>query len=166
MDVAYVSALSALAGSALGVCTSTITTWLTQRAQARAGQLTREIGLREDLYRDFITAASKAYGDALVTSEPELGELVTLYSMIGRMRMLSESYTIACADAVMRKIIDTYSAPNRSVHELRDLVKTGAAVIDPLRKFSEAARQEVHLFRFASRARSKTKPEEMVAVGS
>jgi hypothetical protein len=146
MDVAYISALSALAGSAVGGFTSTATTWLTQRAQARAGQLAHEFARREDLYRDFIMAASKTYGDALVSSEPQLPELVALYAMISRMRVLSTPRTVACADKIMLAIIDTYFSPNHSVRELRDLIKSGAG-IDPLKDFSEAAREEVGIFR-------------------
>jgi hypothetical protein len=145
MDVAFISGLSALAGSAVGLFSSTVTTWLTQRSQARAGQLAHEITRREDLYRDFITAASEAYGDALVSSEPQLPELIGLYSMISRMRVLSAPRVIACADKIMLTIIDTYFSPNRSVRELRDLINAGAAGIDPLREFSEAAREEVRV---------------------
>jgi len=145
MDVAYISALSALAGSVVGGFTSTVTTWLTQRAQARAGQMAHEIGRRQDLYRDFIAAASKTYGDALVSSEPQLPELVGLYALISRMRVLSEPHTVGCADKVMLTIIDTYFSPNQSVRELRDLIKTGAAGIDPLKEFAEAAREEVRV---------------------
>jgi hypothetical protein len=141
MDVAYISALSALAGSAVGGFTSTVTTWLTQRAQTRAGQLVHEITRREELYRDFITAASKTYGDALVSSEPQLPELVALYGMISRMRVVSGPRIVACADKIMLTIVDTYFSPNHSVRELRDLLKAGAG-IDPLRDFSEAAREE------------------------
>ena len=147
MDVAYISALSALAGSAVGGFTSTVTTWLTQRAQARAGQLAHEFTRREDLYRDFIIAASKTYGDALVSSEPQLPELVALYAMISRMRVLSRPRTVICADKIMLAIIDTYFSPNRSVRELRDMMKAGTG-IDPLKDFSEAAREEVGVFRF------------------
>ncbi len=43
MDVAYLTALSALGGSVVGGLTSGFTTWLTQRTQARAGQLAREM---------------------------------------------------------------------------------------------------------------------------
>ena len=146
MDVAYVSALSALAGSVVGGFTSTVTTWLTQRAQLHAGQLAHEIARREDLYRDFITAASKTYGDALVSSEPQLPELVALYAMISRMRVVSAPRTVACADKIMLTIIDTFFSPNQSVRELRDLIKAGAG-IDPLKNFSEAAREEVGVFR-------------------
>jgi len=148
MDIAYISALSALAGSVVGGFTSTVTTWLTQRAQVQAQQLAHEIGRREDLYREFITAASKTYGDALVSTEPQLPELVNLYSMISRMRVLSEPRTVECADKIMLTIIDTYFSPNRSIRELRDQIKAGAAGIDPLREFSEAAREEVRVSKF------------------
>ena len=148
MSFAYITALSALAGSAIGGLTSTATTWLTQRALARSGQVAHEVELREDLYRDFITAASNTYGDALVSNDPRLPELVRLYSMISRMRVLSQPHTVACAENVMSGIIDTYFAPNRSVHELRD-IRQGWIGIDPLKEFSEAAREEVRVFRSA-----------------
>ena len=147
MDVAYVSAMAALVGSVVGGLTSTGTTWLSQRAQARAGQMAHEMELREDLYRDFIIAASKAYGDALLNSEPQIAELVSLHAMISRMRIVSLPGTIACADKIMLTIIDTYFSPNQSVRELRDLIKVGAG-IDPLRDFSEVAREELRLFKY------------------
>ena len=59
MDIAYISALSALAGSVTGGLTSTGVTWLTQIAQARSGRLSQTFARREELYRDFIVAASK-----------------------------------------------------------------------------------------------------------
>jgi hypothetical protein len=147
MDVAYVSAMAALVGSVVGGLTSTGTTWLSQRAQARAGQMAHAMELREDLYRDFIIAASKAYGDALLNSEPQIAELVSLHAMISRMRIVSLPRTIACADKIMLTIIDTYFSPNQSVRELRDLIKVGAG-IDPLRDFSEVAREEMRLFKY------------------
>ena len=118
---------------------------MTQRTQARATHLALDITRRQDLYRDFIAAASKTYGDALVSSEPQLPNLVALYSMISRMRVLSETRIVLCADKVMGTIVDTYFSPNRSVRELRDLIKAGAG-IDPLKEFSEAAREEVRAY--------------------
>jgi hypothetical protein len=145
MDVGYISALSALAGSIVGGLTSTGTTWLTQRAQIRAGQMVQGLTRRQDLYRDFIIAASRAYGDALMNSEPKIAELVVLYSMVSRMRVLSTPRTVECADKMMLTIIDTYFSPNRSIRELRDLIN-GGANMDPLKDFSHAAREEVALF--------------------
>ena len=147
MEITYISALAVLTGSVIGGLTSTGTTWLTQRAHARSGLLANEIARREALYRDFITAASKAYGDALVSSEPQVPELVALYSMISQMRVVSAPRTVACADKIILTVIDTYFSPNRSVRELRDLINVGDR-IDPLKEFSEAAREEVGKFKF------------------
>jgi hypothetical protein len=145
MDIAYLSALSALAGSVVGGLTSGITTWLSQRNQARAEQLAREMSRREELYKDFIVAASKAYGDAIVSNEPQIQELVSLYAMISRMRVLSSPRTVACADQLMRTTIDTYFEPNKTIREMHELMKSGVG-IDPLRDFSEAAREELRPF--------------------
>ena len=145
MDIAYLSALSALAGSVVGGLTSGITAWLSQRTQARAEQLAREMSRREDLYKDFIVAASKAYGDAIMSNEPQIQELVGLYAMISRMRVMSSPRTVASADEIMRATIDTYFAPNKTIRELHELMKSGAG-IDPLKEFSEAAREELRAF--------------------
>jgi hypothetical protein len=142
MDVAYVSALSALAGSVVGGLTSGISTLMSQRAQARAGRLAHDMSRREELYKDFIVAASKAYGNAIVSNEPQIQDLVALYAMIARMRVLSRPQTIACADEIMRTTIDTYFAPNKTMRELHDLIKSGTG-IDPLKDFSDAAREEL-----------------------
>ena len=146
MDVAYLSALSAIAGSLVGGLTSGFTTWLSQRSQARAGQLAREMSRRDDLYKDFIDAASKAYGHALVSNEPQVQELVALYAMVSRMRVMSLPRTVACAEKVMRVTTDTYFAPNKTIHELHDELTKSEAGIDPLKDFSEAARDELRVF--------------------
>ena len=145
MDVAYISALSALAGSVVGGLTSGITTWLNQRVQARAERLAHNKSLREDLYKDFIIAASKAYGNAIVSNEPQIQELVALYAIISRMRMLSSPRIVACADKIMGTTIDTFFVPNKTISELQELIRSGAA-IDPLKDFGEAAREELRTF--------------------
>jgi hypothetical protein len=145
MNVAYLSALSAIAGSVVGGLTSGITTWMSQRAQARAGQLAHEMSRRDYLYKDFIVAASKAYGDALLSNEPQVPELVALSALISRMRVLSSPRTIASAEKIREATISAYFAPNRTIRELHELMKSGAG-IDPLKDFSEAAREELQAF--------------------
>ncbi len=66
--------------------------------------------------------------------------LVNVYALIGRMRVLSSDAVIEGAEAVVRKIIDTYFSPNRTFPELRELMNSRA--MDPLREFSEACRIE------------------------
>jgi len=143
MDAAYISAVSALAGSVIGGLTTGFTTLLNQRSQARAGMIAHDIARREDLVRDFIVAASKAYGDAIVNNEAKMPELVDLYAMLARLRVLNMPRSVACADILLRVIVDTYFAPNRTVADIRELLKTGHGV-DPLKDFAEAAREELN----------------------
>jgi hypothetical protein len=142
MDVAYASALSALAGSIIGGMTSGVTTWLNQRSQTRAAHLDHELARRHDLYRDFVLEASKAYGQALFSNEPQIPELIALYAMISRMRILSSQATVAAAEKVLLATIAAYTVPNRTVPELHELIETDAGV-DPLREFAEAARDDL-----------------------
>jgi len=121
------------------------TTWLSVVNQARSGRLAHELSQRDELYRDFIIAASKIYGAAMLTNDPQMQDLVALYAMISRMRVLSSARTIACAQKVMEATVDTYFAPNKTVHELREVIKRGDG-IDPLKEFSEAAREELQTF--------------------
>ena len=144
-DAAYLPALSALAGSMVGGLTSGLTTWLSLRNQARAGQLAHDLSRRDDLFKDFIVAASKAYGDAMLSNEPQMQDLVALYAMISRMRVLSSARTVAGAQKVVEATVDTYFAPNKTIRELRELIRSGGG-IDPLKDFSEAAREELQAF--------------------
>ena len=146
MDAALISAVSALAGSVIGGLTTGFTTLLSQRTQARAGQIAHDLARREDLIRDFVVAASKTYGDAIVNSEPKMPEIVELYAMVSRMRVLGMPRSVACAEIVMQSIIETYFAPNRTVADIRAIVKSGGTVMDPLKEFAEAAREELRPF--------------------
>jgi hypothetical protein len=142
MDAAYLSALSALAGSVVGGLMSGVGGWLNQRTQARAGQRAHDILRRQDLYKDFIVAASNAYGNAIVSNEPQIEDLIALYAMTSRMRVISSILTVECADKIMRKIIATYVEPSKTVRELNDLILSGAG-IDLLKEFGEVARKEL-----------------------
>src|SRR5712675_1379660 len=114
MNPAVLPALAALAGSATGGLTSFASTWLTLRRQGRASRLSRERAKRQKLYKQFIDEASKLYADALVHEK---------------------------AEAVVRMIVATYSAPNKTFPEVRKLIDSHA--IDPLRNFSEACRADL-----------------------
>ena len=100
---------------------------------------------RDDLYKDFIVAASKAYGEAILSNEPQIQEPVALYAMISRMRLLSSPRTVASAAKIMEATIATYFAPNKTLHEVHEMIKSGAG-IDPVKDFSEAAREELQAF--------------------
>jgi len=141
MDTTYLSALAALAGSAIGALTSLSSAWLTQRHQDRAQRLSGDKARRQKLYRQFIVEASKLYADALVHDQLEISALVSVYALTSRMRVVSSSVVIEKAEAVIRLIVDTYSAPNKTLPELKKLINSHA--IDPLRAFSEECRAEL-----------------------
>jgi len=145
MNASIISALSALAGAAIGGLTSVVMSWLTQVIQARTQQSAHDKSLREDLYKEFIDEASKAYIDALQNDNADASSLVGLYAKISRMRVLSSAMIVERADQIVRKIVDTYLAPNVSFPELRQLMIDGK--LDALRDFSEACRAELQRLR-------------------
>ena len=89
MDTAYLSALAALAGTAVGGLTSFFSSWLGQSAQLKAQVFLQEKGRRQELYRDFVDEASRLYIDALTNDQPDLSKTIALYALISRMRILS-----------------------------------------------------------------------------
>ena len=142
MDSAYVSAIAALLGSVVGALSTGIANWISQRAQEQAKTRAHEVSRREDLFRDFIVAASKTYAAAIVTSEPQLPELIALYGMVSRMRVFCAARTVACAEKVMLTTIDTFFRPNKTIREVHEMMIAGKG-IDPLQEFSGAARDEL-----------------------
>ncbi|HKM65454.1 MAG TPA: hypothetical protein VJY39_23495 [Acidisphaera sp.] len=147
MEVAYVSALSALGGSVVGGLISGAATWLSQREQVMAGQRAHDQARREDLYRDFIVAASKAYGEALTSNDPKGEDIVALYALMSRMRIVCSPRLVACADKVMGVTLDTYFAPNKTIGEVHDMMKSGGrSGLDLLKEFAELAREERQAF--------------------
>jgi len=141
MDPAYLSALAALAGSTIGGLTSLATSWLTQHTQFKAQQRTHETGTREELYKDFIQEASKIYADAYEHNDADTGKLVNLYALVSRMRVLSSPQIIEHADGVVRVIIETYLAPNKTFRDVSEILDNDA--MNPLREFSNACREEL-----------------------
>ena len=142
MDVAYVSAFAALGGSVVGGLISGTATWLAQWAQVQASHRAHQIAHREELFRDFIIAASKAYGQALLSSQPDVQDMASIYGMVNRMEVLCSPGTTACAHEVVGMTLDTYFQPNRTFSDIREMMKTGTG-LNPLSEFAKAARAEL-----------------------
>lgn len=145
MNSAYIPALAAFGGSAVGGLVSLAATWFTQRRKDTARRFAQDKTKRQKLYKQFIEEASKLYADALVHSNSEVSALVSMYALINQMRVLSSDMVIDKAEFAARMILDTYFAPNRTFPELRQLIDSH--VMDPLREFSEACREELAALR-------------------
>jgi hypothetical protein len=141
MNSTYLTALAALAGSAIGGLTSVASAWLTQHHHDHARRLLRAKARRQELYKQFIDEASKLYADALIHDDSGVSVLVSIYALICRMRVLSSAAVVEKAEAVVHTIVETYSSPNKTLPELRELMSSHA--IDPLRAFSEECRAEL-----------------------
>jgi hypothetical protein len=141
MDPAYFSAFAALAGSTIGGLTSLTASWLTQHVQFRAQQRASDLSRRQEFYKNFIDEASRWYADALTHETADVANLVNLYALVSRMRILSSPRIVENADRVVRMIIETYLAPNKTLRDLKDIWDNDA--MDLLREFSIACREEL-----------------------
>jgi hypothetical protein len=140
MNASIISALAALVGAGIGGLTSVLASWLTQQTQAKAQWIAQDRARRQELYKEFIEEASKAYVDALQHDKPDIPALVGIYARIDRMRVQSSPKVVESAERVGRKVVDAYLAPDKSFLELREMLNSGA--LELLREFSDACRAE------------------------
>jgi hypothetical protein len=145
VDASNTTALATLLGAATGGLTSVLATWLTHHSQARAQWLAQKALRRQDLYREFIEAAARCYVHALQHAEPDIPGLVDLYAKIDRMRVLASTNIVETAERIARKVVETYSEPNRDFPELRAMIKSGSVYL--IREFSVACRAELEAMR-------------------
>src|SRR5262249_1374137 len=118
MDAPYISALAALAGSAIGGFTSLAASWLSQHVQFRAQRLAPEARRRRGLYGRFIEEASKMYADAFVRDVGEVDKMVKLYALAGKIRVAGSPNVVKSTDDVIRRIITEYQAPNKTFRDV------------------------------------------------
>jgi len=144
MDPTLLSALAALAGALIGGLASLGSSWLTQSIQQRQRNREYDLARREALFTDFINEAARLYGDALSHEKDDVLDMVQLYAIVGRIRLISCDRVVTSAEKTMDSIIDSYLAPNKTLHELRTMMVEGK--MDFLVEFSEAARYELDAF--------------------
>lgn len=140
MDPAIISALAAVMGSLVGGLTSFATTYFTQRNQAHRDFLSRDVAHREELYSEFIKEATNLYVDSLDKSLENPASLIGMYSLIGRIRLVSSDTVLATAERLADSIVDSYQRPPVAFHEFYKVVHESR--VDPLKEFTEACREE------------------------
>jgi hypothetical protein len=143
MDAAYISALAALAGTAIGGLTSFVTSWMTQHSQAKAQRIASEREKRELLFGRFLEEAAKLYVEAM-QNKGDPTAMVHIYALANRIRLISSPRVVESADTLARIIMDTYLAENLTMAEVR--AKWIEGNVDPLRDFGEACREELRTF--------------------
>jgi len=141
MNVALWTAVAATLGSVVGAVASIATTWITQRTQtsrANAEWRTRE---RDTLYKEFVTEASRLAAEAMTHSFERPDQLVALYGILSRIRLVSGNKVLDQAEACCRRILDLYRGPNLTAQEIHTSFE--AHELDVLQNFSMACREEL-----------------------
>jgi hypothetical protein len=142
LNPAYISAFAALAGAIIGGLTSFGTSWFTQRAQLRSADREARRAKLEALYNEYISVAAGLYADALTHQTEDLSKMVPLYALGSRMRLASARAVTDAAIRIDDNILATYLGPNRTLHEVRDLIRDGELKA-LLIAFSEACRADL-----------------------
>jgi hypothetical protein len=141
MDSTFVTALAAALGSLVGATASIGTTWISQRRQSIRATAEWNLRERESLYKEFIMEASRLFGDAMVNSLDRPDQLVALYGILNRIRLISGDDVLSKAVACCHRIVGLYRGPNMTAEQIRAAFE--ANEFDPLKEFSAACRTEL-----------------------
>jgi len=141
MDSTVVTALAAALGSLVGATASIGTTWISQRRQSIRATAEWKLRERESLYKEFIMEASRLFGDAMMKSLERPDQLVGLYGILSRIRLISGDEVLSKAVGCCHRIVGLYRRPNMTAEQIRAAFE--ANEFDPLKEFSAACRAEL-----------------------
>ena len=135
-------------GSLVGSLSSVLTTYASQRSQARRDFLNKQFAQRETLYCEFINEAARLFADSLQHQFEKTESLVTIYALLNRIRLKSSAEVVRAAMTTIDDIIAIYNRPNLTAEQLRGFTPNElhslANESDPLRTFGEACRKELN----------------------
>ena len=136
-----IAALAAALGSLIGASASIATTWITQRRESIRTNTQWQLRERESLYKDFITEASRLAIEASASSLERPEQLVGLYGILSRIRLISSEEILSEAEDCCRRIVELYRQPNLTADQIRAAFETED--LDPLKAFSASCRKEL-----------------------
>jgi len=144
MTSTVITAMAAALGSLLGAAASIATTWITRRAETIRAHSEWKLRQRESLYNEFITEASRLTVDALAHCLEQPDQLMALYGILSRIRLMSGEEVMREGEACCRRIMELYGRPNLTTDQIR-AVAEGHDLdgMDPLKEFSTACRNEL-----------------------
>jgi hypothetical protein len=141
MDSSIIAAFSAILGTTVGGLTTFLTTFLNQRYAVRRDILAKDVANREQLYSEFLKEVGNLYFDSIhrtLDDASQQASLITMYSLVGRIRMISSEGVLTAAEKVAEDIIESYKRPPMSLQEFQQLWGTS----DPWHEFTKACREE------------------------
>lgn len=141
MNPAAMSALAVFGGASVGSLSPVLSNYVLQRRVARRDLINREIVERQQLYANFISEATRLHADAMTRNSFDLSELVSLYALTGRIRLVSPDDVVHDAEETVRNIVQRYGETNVTLEDLREVAL--AAKTDPLKRFSATCRKDL-----------------------
>src|SRR5207253_10240464 len=119
MDSTVVTALAAALGSLVGATASIGTTWISQRRQSIRATAEWKLRDHESLYKEFIMEASRLFGDAMVNSLDRPDQLVALYGILSRIRLISGADVLRKAVGCCHRIVGRYRRADMTAEQFR-----------------------------------------------
>jgi hypothetical protein len=141
MNPAIINILAALGGTAVGSFSPVLSNYVLQRSVTQRDLLNRQLGQREGLYSDFIKEASRLYADAMIHELNDLNDIVALYALVSRIRLLATEPVVRAAEDFVKLIVQHYGNPNLTVEQIRTAALSQKG--EPLDVFSFACRKEL-----------------------
>ena len=141
MDSSLVAAFAAILGTTVGGLATFLTTFLNQRYAMRRDILAKDLANREHLYSEFLKEAGNLYFDSINRTLDEASQqtsMINMYSLVGRIRMISSEAVLRGAEKVADDIVESYKRPPMTFEEFQRLWESA----DPWHEFTNACRVE------------------------
>jgi hypothetical protein len=107
----------------------------------RRNILAKDVANREQLYSEFLKEAGKLYLDSLnrtLDDTSQQASLITMYSLVGRIRMISSEVVLTSAEKVAEDIVESYKRPPMSFQEFQQSWEAS----NPWHEFTKTCRAE------------------------
>jgi hypothetical protein len=141
MDSSIIAAFSAILGTTVGGLVTFLTTFLNQRYAMRRDILAKDVANREQLYSEFLKEVGNLYFDSVNRTLDDMSQqasMIKMYSLVGRIRMISSEAVLTAAEKVAEDIVESYKRPPMSLQEFQQSWQAS----DPWHEFTKACREE------------------------
>jgi hypothetical protein len=141
MDSSIIAALSAVLGTTVGGLSTFATTFLNQRYTMHRDILAKDLANREQLYCEFLKEVGNLYFDSVnrtLDDTSQMASLITMYALVGRIRMISSEAVLRSAEKVADDIVESYKRPPMRFQEFQQSWEGS----NPWHEFTKACRAE------------------------
>src|SRR5262245_58809731 len=123
MDSSMIAAFSAVLGTTVGGLTTFFTTFLNQLYAMRRDIMAKDVANREELYSEFLKDIGNLYFDSIergLSDVSQQASLIAMYSLVGRIRMISSAEVLRAAEQVAADVIESYKRPPMTLAEFQE----------------------------------------------